>query len=329
MISVLFLENQFIYSFALILFYFIYSGVRLNLTQFNLLLFITIVMVVISLRDASSTGFSISPYIRIFLFLLSVIMIDALFEKYAYKISLAKITLGIVLLKISLIISASFYGIDICSFTNCIRLWPTEFYRYANTYDITIASLLILLGGRYILALPIVFLISQTRLAVLFSVLIYLRNIDLKKMLSFFGIVVLFSSSVYLFLYFQDLPVPRVFKILDSSMSDKFAQYNSIFGNIGLHNIILGEGLSASLNGIEIRDVMRPYSYEAQLLALVIQGGLLFIIPLFIFIFVTTHNYLSLILYCIAGLLNPMMFVLSLYLILKLIDINKRVLGNL
>lgn len=282
-------------------------------------------MALIAIRDSFNVNFYISPYLRIFLFLLSILMIDSLIERFSYKISLVKVTYGIVLLKVCLILSALFFNIDVCHLTNCIRLWPTELYRYANTYDITIASLLILLGGRYVFALPVLFFVSQTRLAVLFSVLIYFRKIELNLILKLFFIVVFLSASIYFYLYIQDLPLPRVFKILDSSTFDKFAQYKSFFGDIGPYNILLGEGLSVSLDGIEIRDLARPYSYEAQLLALVIQGGLLFVIPLLFLIRISTRSYLSLILYCVAGLLNPMMFVLSLHLIFKFIDINRRV----
>ena len=266
-------------------------------------------------------SFNASPYFRILLFLFSIIMIDGLFAKYSTDISLEKILLGIVFLKSTLIVISFLGDVDICGFTNCIRLWPTEIYRYANTYDITIACLIVLIGRKYLIGLPFVFLITQTRLAVLYSVIVFLRKINIITLGKFFLSTVLLAVIVYFYMTYQNVELPRVFKLMDSSLADKILQYQAFYTQGDIKNILLGEGLSLPIHGIEIRDKLRPYSYEAQLLALMIQGGLLFIILLLLFMYLSTKSYLSVVLYCIAGMLNPMMFVLSLYLIFKFIKI--------
>lgn len=104
----------------------------------------------------------------------------------------------------------------------------------------------------------------------------------------------------------------RLTQLSGSSLDDKVAQIEAVRNQLSFPCLVAGCGLGTSLPGI-IRDEARPYSYEAQVPVLLIQGGVLFFMMHFFIVTRYMHlRHISALLIVMAvSVTNPMLFSLA------------------
>lgn len=190
--------------------------------------------------------------------------------------------------------------------------------RFTSSYDFLFPLLALTSRAtlRRISFLVLVNVISETRavlgLSVVFLFLGALQTRSLLR-LTFAAALPLLVVMVLLIRYADSTgSTTRLTQVSGSSLDDKVEQVVAFARQVELPDLVAGRGLGTSLRGIT-RDEARPYSYEAQVPVMLMQGGIAFFVVHFLLLrpFIGAYAGLSMGILLAMSTINPLLFSLA------------------
>ena len=191
-------------------------------------------------------------------------------------------------------------------------------FRLTSSYDVLFAMLALSSRhmGRRLMMLAVVLVLTETRALLLLSVLfmgwhLYRERSPLALAL---GLAIPAASALLAVsaLMADQSASTRLTQFEGSSLSDKQEQIEAVADLALSPYLLTGRGLGVSIPNI-IRDEARPYSYEAQSIVLLWQGGLLFfaVYLTVLWVYGTHYRPFGMLLILGLGALNPTLFALA------------------